>query len=158
LAFSYLTWGYLWTKFHRNPWCRLRTCSADWVVSIVQWLLGRCISRERSRGNKLISSTRNQVEIKEIMRNQGNHEKSRKSREIKEIKRNQGNHKKSRKSTEITRNQQKSRKSTEIIRNHYYNIYINLLELFDVVSKIAKILQFYLFFVDLVTRRMMYER
>ncbi len=39
-----------------------------------------------------------------------------------------------------------------------YNIYINLLELFDVVSKIAKILQFYLFFVDLVTRRMMYER
>jgi hypothetical protein len=44
---------------------------------------------EFSRGNKLISSTRNQVEIKEITRNQGNHKKSRKSREIKEITRNQ---------------------------------------------------------------------
>jgi hypothetical protein len=29
LAFSYLTWGYIPAKFHRNPWHRLRTCSAD---------------------------------------------------------------------------------------------------------------------------------
>ncbi len=79
-----------------------------------------------TRGNKLISTGRNQLkssEIKEITRNQGNHEKSRKSREIKEITRNQGNHEKSGKSPEIMEITRNHRKSPEIIAVVYISIF-----------------------------------
>ncbi len=60
------------------------------------------------KGEQTDFSTRNQVEIKEITRNQGNHKKSRKSREIKEINRN---HEKSTEIKEINRNHGNNRKS-----------------------------------------------